>query len=88
MLDDISDFGPRVYRRWNLPRDFARKVAEWVSMNKDKVTAARNRCAKMDQGEELSSDEEIGDSDTEGVHLEDTDSDDDGSGDDVGESDE
>jgi len=84
MLDDVSDFGPCVYRRWNLPRDFARKIAEWVSMNKDEVTTARDRWAKMDRGEGLSSDEEIGDLDTEGVHLEDTETDDDESGDDAG----
>jgi len=88
MLDDVSDFGPRVYRRWNLPRDFARKIAKWVSLNKDKVTAVRDRWARMDRGEELSSDEEIGDSDTEGVHLEDTDTDTDESGDESEGSDE
>lgn len=73
MLNDISDFGSRVYRHWNLPWDFARKVAEWVLTNRDKVAKSWERWARMDQNEEVSLEEDFDDVDMEGVQLEDTD---------------
>lgn len=34
MLDNIRDFGTRVYRRWNLLQNFARKIQAWVTIKK------------------------------------------------------
>lgn len=73
MLDNISNFGARVYRRWNLPQNFARKIQEWVTINKDKVDKTQEQWVHEKRGEEVSSSDVDEEDEAEDLNLEDSD---------------
>lgn len=72
LLDNLSDFGALVYRRWNLPKIFATKIQSWVPIHSEKVDKALNHWECEDRVEEVSSSDEE-DEETEGLNFEDMD---------------